>query len=252
VLRVDELRKLGGTPCVHQRAGGGCGIHPQRPGICRAYRCLWLGGGLRDDDRPDALGAVLDVVSRGASVWLEIREAQPGAFERSARLREIAHEYRASMPVRIGDSADVLDPERRFRVLLPNGEGRVDDAGAARSARHPPAPALARALAAAPLARRPPSPRRELPRRALGGRDDAAPTSRRDRDPAVHRRGVSSADPPSRSRSRSRASRWARSGSRCSSPRCGDSRTKAKARSRRGTRRASSCCAAPIAMFAIR
>ena len=125
VLRVDELRKLGGTPCVHQRVGGGCGIYAERPGICRAYRCLWLGGGLRDGDRPDALGAVLDVVVSGTSTWLEIREAEAGAFERSGRLREIAHEYRQSMPVRISDTADVLDPARRFRVLLPNGEARV-------------------------------------------------------------------------------------------------------------------------------
>jgi len=125
VLRVDELRKLGGTPCVHQRAEGGCGIYAGRPAICRAYRCLWLGGGLRDSDRPDALGAVLDVVAQGTSTWLEIREAEAGAFERSTRLREIAHEYRQSMPVRISDTADVLDPERRFRVLLPNGEERI-------------------------------------------------------------------------------------------------------------------------------
>lgn len=125
VLRVDELRKLGGTPCSHQCATGGCGIYARRPGICRAYRCLWLGGGLRDDDRPDRLGAVLDVVAQRESVWLEIREARPGAFERSARLRAIAEEYRQSMPVRIGDTADVLDPERRFRVLLPGGEERV-------------------------------------------------------------------------------------------------------------------------------
>ena len=27
--------------------------------------------------------------------------------------------------MRIGDTADVLDPERRFRVLLPNGEERI-------------------------------------------------------------------------------------------------------------------------------
>jgi hypothetical protein len=125
VLRVDELRKLGGIACVHQREAGGCGIYQTRPGICRAYRCLWLSGGLRDADRPDALGAVLDVVASGASPWLEIREAEPGMFERSARLREIAHEYRRSMPVRISDTADVLDPTRRFRVLLPNGEERV-------------------------------------------------------------------------------------------------------------------------------
>jgi hypothetical protein len=125
ILRVDELAKLGGTPCAHQRSGGGCGIYERRPGICRAYRCLWLAGGLRDGDRPDALGAVLDVVSQGASVWLEIREAEVGAFGQSARLQEIAGEYRESMPVRITDTADVLDPDRRFRVLLPGGEERV-------------------------------------------------------------------------------------------------------------------------------
>jgi len=125
VLRVDELAKLGGTPCLHQRASGGCGIYERRPGICRAYRCLWLGGGLREGDRPDALGAVLDVVSTSASVWLEIREAEPGAFVRSPRLQEIAAEYRRSMPVRIADSADVLDADRRFRVLLPDGEERI-------------------------------------------------------------------------------------------------------------------------------
>jgi hypothetical protein len=125
VLRVDELRKLGGTPCVHQREGGGCRIHPTRPAICRAYQCLWLRGALGDDDRPDRLGAVLDVVAQAASPWLEIREATSGAFERSARLRAIAEEYRQSMPVRIGDVADVLDPERRFRVLLPDGEERL-------------------------------------------------------------------------------------------------------------------------------
>jgi hypothetical protein len=166
VLRVDELRKLGGTPCAHQRDAGGCGIYERRPGICRAYRCLWLGGGLRDDDRPDALGAVLDVVSQGASVWLEIREARPGAFERSARLREIAGEYRQSMPVRISDTADVLDPERRFRVL-PAGRrgaprrGRVDGRRAARIARHRGASSALRALAAADRARDPTPPRRE-------------------------------------------------------------------------------------------
>jgi hypothetical protein len=123
-LRVDELRKLGGTDCVHQRPEGGCAIHPRRPGICRAYRCLWLRGGLGDDDRPDRLGAVLDVVGAGGTAWLEIREAEPGAYARSPRLQAIAAEHRRAMPVRIGDFADVLDPERAFRVLLPDGEER--------------------------------------------------------------------------------------------------------------------------------
>lgn len=123
VLRVDELAKLAGTPCVHLRLDGiGCAIHPQRPRICRAYRCLWLGGGLREEDRPDRLGAVLDVGTQGGMPRLEIREASPGAYERSARLREIAAVFRESMPVRITDTADVANPDRPFRVLLAGGE----------------------------------------------------------------------------------------------------------------------------------
>jgi Fe-S-cluster containining protein len=124
VLRVDELAKLGGVPCRALRsaeAGGGCGIHARRPDVCRAYRCLWLQGGLDEDDRPDRLGAVLDVVTAGASTRLEIHEAEPGAFERCARLREIAERHRTAMPVRILDVGDVLDADRPYRVLLPGG-----------------------------------------------------------------------------------------------------------------------------------
>ena len=128
VLRVDELGKLGGTPCVHQDIGTkGCSIHARRPGICRAYRCLWLSGGLEDDDRPDRLGAVLDVVAEGPVVRLEIRESRPGVFDVSERLAAIAEGYCASMPVRITDVGDVMDPDRSHRLLLPGGEEhRVD------------------------------------------------------------------------------------------------------------------------------
>jgi Fe-S-cluster containining protein len=123
VLRVDELRKLGGVPCNELRApgsgGGCCGIHERRPAVCRAYRCLWLQGGLEERDRPDRLGAVLDVVTAGAETRLEIHLAAPDSFERSPRLREIAERYRAVMPVRLLDVADVLDPDRLYRILLP-------------------------------------------------------------------------------------------------------------------------------------
>jgi Fe-S-cluster containining protein len=126
VLRVDELAKLGGTPCRELRApgpgGGCCGIHERRPAVCRAYRCLWLQGALEDCDRPDRLGAVLDLVTAGTQTRLEIHEAEAGAFERSPRLREIAERHRAAMPVRILDVGDVLDPERPYRILLPPQE----------------------------------------------------------------------------------------------------------------------------------
>jgi hypothetical protein len=129
VLRVDELGKLGGVPCPELRApeqaralGGGCGIHARRPSICRRYRCAWLQGRFEEGDRPDRLGAVLDVVTSGASTRLEVHLADPGAFERSPRLREIADRFRAFAPVRVLDTGDVLDPDRPYRVLLPGGE----------------------------------------------------------------------------------------------------------------------------------
>jgi len=124
VLRVDEIGKLGGTPCPKLRADpadGGCSIHETRPEICRGYRCLWLQGGLDDDDRPDGLGAVLDVAPVGETYRLEIREAMRGNFRASPRLRAIAERHRAIMPVRITDTENVLDPDAPFRVLLPDG-----------------------------------------------------------------------------------------------------------------------------------
>jgi Fe-S-cluster containining protein len=127
VLRVDELSKLGGRDCVHQRGEAGCGIYETRPSICRAYQCLWMQGGLEDDERPDRTRGVVDLDAAGLSVGLLIHEAETGAFDASPALRAIAARHRSSMPVRIRDTADVLDPSRPFRVLLPDGiEHRVE------------------------------------------------------------------------------------------------------------------------------
>jgi hypothetical protein len=122
VLRVDDLAKLGGRSCLHQRSEGGCAVHAVRPGICRAYRCAWLGGAFEDGDRPDRIGAVLDLTSRGDSVRLIVRQVERGAFDRSERLREIVAEVRRSMPVEVRDVGDVLDPDRPYRILQPGGD----------------------------------------------------------------------------------------------------------------------------------
>lgn len=121
ILRVDELGKPAGRDCVHQRGTEGCGIHATRPPICRAYRCLWLQGGLEDDERPDRTGGIVDLETMGVGLRLAIREARPGAFDASPALRAIAERYRGSMPVRITDVGDPLDPDRPFRVLLADG-----------------------------------------------------------------------------------------------------------------------------------
>jgi hypothetical protein len=124
LLRVDELRKRGGTPCRELRgapAPPGCGIHATRPAICRAYACLWLSGGLDEGDRPDRLGAVLDVATEGGVTRLRVHEAAPGAYEGSPRLREIVARYRESMPVRISDVSRADDPAAPVRELGPGG-----------------------------------------------------------------------------------------------------------------------------------
>lgn len=126
VLRVDELAKPAGRDCAHQRAAGGCAIHATRPPICRAYHCLWLQGGLEEDERPDRIGGVVDLEATGVGVRLAIREARPGSFDASPKLQAIASRHRSSMPVRITDTGDVADPDRPFRVLLADGvEQRV-------------------------------------------------------------------------------------------------------------------------------
>jgi len=121
VLRVDELAKLGGRPCMHQRPGRGCSVYERRPEICGGYRCAWLSGAFDDGDRPDVLGAVLDFATRGDSPRLVIREAEAGVHARSPRLQEIAAEIRRTMIVEVRDVEDVLDPERPFLVLEPGG-----------------------------------------------------------------------------------------------------------------------------------
>lgn len=124
VLRVDELRKLGGVPCAALSARG-CSIYARRPHICRAYRCLWLQGKLDVEDRPDRLGAVLDLVHEGGGALLAIREAVAGATEASPRLALIAARYREAMPVRITRAADALMADTPVRTLLAVGEELV-------------------------------------------------------------------------------------------------------------------------------
>jgi Fe-S-cluster containining protein len=122
VLRVDELAKPAGQDCRHQRGEQGCGIHAQRPAICRGYRCLWLQGGLEEDERPDRTGGIVDLESTGIGLRLGIREVRPGEFDRSLALQTIAARFRNQMPVRVTDADDVMNPDRPFRVLLAEGE----------------------------------------------------------------------------------------------------------------------------------
>lgn len=121
MLRVDELGKLAGEPCPKLSEHGGCTIHATRPEVCRSYRCRWLEGGLGPGDRPDAIGGLVDFAPGGLSLHMAIVEAEPGAFDASPRLQAIAAAHREAVDVRVSDAHDVLDPERRVRVLQAGG-----------------------------------------------------------------------------------------------------------------------------------
>ena len=151
VLRVDDLEKPAGEDCRHQLGvpagdpddvatatrdagplhkpglvAGGCGIYHDRPPICRAYQCLWRQGGLEDDERPDQTGGIVDLETIGIGLRLGIRMRSIEAFDDSPKLQAIAARYRSEMSIRITDSRDVANPDRPFRVLLPEGiEHRV-------------------------------------------------------------------------------------------------------------------------------
>ena len=101
VLRVDELGKAAGRDCVHQRGERGCGIHATRPTICRAYRCLWLQGGLEEDERPDRTGGVVDLETTGVGLRLAIREVRPD-FPRPERVNVVAWPLRVGALRRLG------------------------------------------------------------------------------------------------------------------------------------------------------
>lgn len=124
VLRVDALAKLGGIPCVQLAdplRGGGCRIHASRPAVCRRYRCLWLQGGLAEHERPDRLGAIVDLQAGGEGVRLSIRQAAAGVYDGSPALQAIAARFRASGPVEITDPDEPWSPRRPRRVLWPDG-----------------------------------------------------------------------------------------------------------------------------------
>ena len=98
-LTVDtpDFAKPAGTPCVHL-AGHGCGIHPDRPRICRTWFCAWRRiASLPEEARPDRSGVL---------VSLNFVQAPQNCFEGvSIHVRLLA----GSSAIENGMAATVLD-----------------------------------------------------------------------------------------------------------------------------------------------
>lgn len=115
-LGVPTLGKKANIRCEHLCAGK-CGIYATRPSECAGYLCLWRQGWGTGEQRPDRLGAIvdLDVQSpetvaafggRGVSVTTHDRSKMGGGVFRvhvtdetcapSDAIRHVVHEFVAA------------------------------------------------------------------------------------------------------------------------------------------------------------
>src|SRR5436190_7565495 len=60
ILDIPELEKPGGVWCRHFAKGRGCGVHADRPQVCRGYQCTWTWTAPLDERwRPDRAGFLI-------------------------------------------------------------------------------------------------------------------------------------------------------------------------------------------------
>jgi hypothetical protein len=63
LLGVEEIQKPAFQKCPRiakpRGAAGACSIYESRPAACAGFRCGWLAGFGRDDQRPDRVGFVM-------------------------------------------------------------------------------------------------------------------------------------------------------------------------------------------------
>ncbi len=84
-MPIIELGKPFGEWCRHCDKGIGCRIYPERPDSCKEFRCQWLMGLGREDERPDRIKVILDFVDFEDGLpggLLQIWEVSEGALEK--------------------------------------------------------------------------------------------------------------------------------------------------------------------------
>ena len=118
---VGEIKELGHKPaysrCPHQIVRG-CGIHPERPQVCRDFECVWLAGHGRTDDRPDKLGVFLIYVESQFGRICEIHEVVEGMLETSAVIDFVRR-------LRIVDKHIIVGVTQRGKMVIAGPESKV-------------------------------------------------------------------------------------------------------------------------------
>lgn len=117
LLRVESLDKPQGKWCGHARPGKGCAIYEERPGDCRAFKCVWLMSQQRDqlgecmapELRPDRCKVIFTMGNDGATLIAHVDPAYPGAWRSDPAATFIQRFNRASEVFLVcGDRRSIL------------------------------------------------------------------------------------------------------------------------------------------------
>lgn len=135
---VEAVGSTGHARCPHLGArGAGCTIHAERPPICRAFECLWLGGLGSGGDRPDRIGVMF--VSRPAFdgypyPWVQAIRVEPAedTAPLSARAEFLISRLAEVRPVEIVHRFGTLPDGRPWRRS--SFRGRAQDVTRLRAA----------------------------------------------------------------------------------------------------------------------
>ena len=131
VLTVDtpDFKKPAETPCRHLAARG-CGIHAERPPICRAWFCVWRRmAEMPDDARPDRSGLLVSVNFERAprncleGVSINVRALGGGAIDKGIAATVLDTLCDRLIPVWFSDGSQkmLMHPENEVAGLVISG-----------------------------------------------------------------------------------------------------------------------------------
>jgi hypothetical protein len=84
VYSVKELEKPAGRWCVHSVKGGGCGIHLDRPHVCRQFFCSWrFDPNLGPEWKPEVSRFVLSADPAWQALVVMVDPDRPLAWKRA-------------------------------------------------------------------------------------------------------------------------------------------------------------------------
>jgi len=125
IMGVKELDKPNGERCPKMASDGTCSIYAERPAACREWECVWLRAEdvLRNMDRPDRSGVILDVTNPPPDAVIPqsivARETRPGAFGEDAAKKLLAYFQKRSLVILVGPGKrTVTGPPEMIKEMI--------------------------------------------------------------------------------------------------------------------------------------